>query len=77
MKSPLHESPKRTIAAILQLRNQLRISQIPATKTKSKAKRFLKLDRLGMRIAHAQKYFTRRRKERAERAFERSMLQAT
>ena len=46
-------------------------------KTKSKAKRFLKLDRLGMRIAHAQKYFSRRRKERAERAFERSMLQAT
>ena len=46
-------------------------------KTKSKAKRFLKLDRLGMRIAHAQKYFAKRRKERAERAYERSMLQGT
>jgi hypothetical protein len=46
-------------------------------KTKSKAKRFLKLDRLGLRIAHAQKYFAKHRKERAERAFERSMLQAT
>ena len=46
-------------------------------KTKSKAKRFLKLDRLDMRIAHAQKYFARRRKERAERAYERSMLQGT
>ena len=45
-------------------------------KTKSKAKKFLKLDRLGQRIAHAQKYFTRQRKERAARAFERSMLQA-
>jgi hypothetical protein len=46
-------------------------------KTKSKAKRFLKLDRLGLRIAHAQKYFAKHRKERAERAFERSMLQGT
>ncbi|MGA9394727.1 MAG: hypothetical protein WCA83_11995 [Azonexus sp.] len=46
-------------------------------KTKSKAKKFLKLDRLGMRIAHAQKYFEKHRKERAERAFERRMLQAT
>jgi hypothetical protein len=46
-------------------------------KTKRKAKRFLKLDRLGLRIAHAQKYFAKHRKERAERAFERSMLQAT
>ncbi len=46
-------------------------------KTKSKAKRFLKLDRLGLRIAHAQKYFAKRRKERAERAFERSLLQTT
>lgn len=45
-------------------------------KTKNKAKRFLKLDRLGLRIAHAQKYFAKRRKERAERSFERSMLQA-
>jgi hypothetical protein len=45
-------------------------------KTKSKTGKFLKLDRLGQRIAHAQKYFTRQRKERAARAFERSMLQA-
>ena len=44
-------------------------------KSKNKAKKFLKLDRLGMRIAHAQKYFTRQRKERAARAFERSLLQ--
>ncbi len=46
-------------------------------KSKSKAKRFLKLDRLGLRIAHAQKYLAKQRKERAERSFERSMLQAT
>ena len=46
-------------------------------KTKSKAKRFLKLDRLGLRIAHAQKYLAKQRKERAERSYERSMLQAT
>lgn len=45
-------------------------------KTKSKARKFLKLDRLGLRIAHAQKYFARQRKERAARTFERSMLQA-
>ena len=46
-------------------------------KTKSKAKRFLKLDRLGLRIAHAQKYLEKRRTERLERSFERSMLQTT
>ena len=46
-------------------------------KTKSKAKKFLKLDRLGMRIAHAQKYLAKHRKERAEKAFERRMLQTT
>jgi len=46
-------------------------------KTKRKAKRILKLDRLGLRIAHAQKYFAKHRKERAERAFERSLLQTT
>ena len=46
-------------------------------KTKSKARKFLKFDQLGMRIAHAQKYFARQRKERAERAFERTLLQAT
>lgn len=46
-------------------------------KTKSKARKFLKFDRLGLRIAHAQKYFARQRKERAERAFERTLLQAT
>lgn len=46
-------------------------------KTRNKAKRFLKLDRLGLRIAHAQKYLSRKRKERAEKAFERSMLAAT
>ncbi len=46
-------------------------------KTKFKTKRFLKLDRLGLRIAHAQKYFAKHRKERAERAFERRLLQTT
>ena len=46
-------------------------------KTKRKAKRILKLDRLGLRIAHAQKYFAKHRKERAERAFQRSLLQTT
>ena len=46
-------------------------------KTRNKAKRILKLDRLGLRIAHAQKYLTKKRKERAERAFERSMIAAS
>lgn len=43
-------------------------------KTKSKAKKFLKLDKLGQRIAHAARALARQRKERALRAFERSLM---
>jgi len=43
-------------------------------RTKSKVKKFLKLDKLGQRIRHAAKALDRQRKERAVRAFERSML---
>lgn len=46
-------------------------------KTKSKARKFLKLDRLGQRILHATRAISRRRKERAMRAFERSLLPLT
>jgi len=46
-------------------------------KTKSKARKFLKLDRLGQRILHASRAIARRRKERAMRAFERSLLPLT
>lgn len=46
-------------------------------KTKSKAGKFLKLDRLGQRILHATRAISRRRKERAARAFERSLLPLT
>jgi len=43
-------------------------------KTKSKVKKFLKLDKLSQRIRHAAKSLDRQRKERAVRAFERSLL---
>jgi hypothetical protein len=46
-------------------------------KTKEKAARFFKLDKLGQRIAHATKALARQRKERAERDFERRMLSLT
>ena len=46
-------------------------------KTKSKTGKFLKLDRLGQRIAHATRSIAKRRKERAERSYERRMLQLT
>jgi len=46
-------------------------------KTKSKASKFLKLDKLGQRIAHATRAITKRRKERAERSYERRLLQLT
>lgn len=44
-------------------------------KTKSRAKKFLKLDRLGQRIAHAMRAFEKQRKERAARNDERRLLQ--
>lgn len=44
-------------------------------KTKSKAKKFLKLDKLGQRIAHATRALAKRRRERLERNFERRLLQ--
>jgi hypothetical protein len=44
-------------------------------KTKSKAQKFLKLDKLGQRIAHATKAFAKQRKERMERSYERRLLQ--
>ena len=43
-------------------------------KTKNKAKKFFKLDKLSQRIAHASKAFVRQRKERLMRNFERQML---
>lgn len=43
-------------------------------KTKSKAAKFLKLDRLGRRIAHAVRAMSKERKERVTRSFERSLL---
>lgn len=49
----------------------------PMEKTKRKAAKFLKLDRLGQRIAHATKALARQRKERLERAFERRLLSLT
>ena len=45
-------------------------------KTKNKAQKFLKLDKLGQRIAHATRALTKRRKERLERSYERRLLQA-
>lgn len=44
-------------------------------KSKQKTKRFLSLDKLGKRIAHAQKSFAKQRQERAEKSFQRSMMQ--
>lgn len=44
-------------------------------KTKSKDRKFLKLDKLGQRIAHATRAITKQRKERAERSYERSLMQ--
>nr|MBL8412029.1 hypothetical protein [Dechloromonas sp.] len=46
-------------------------------KTKSKARNFLKLDKLGQRIAHATRAIAKKRKERAERTYERRLLQLT
>ena len=46
-------------------------------KTKSKARMFLHLDKLGQRIAHAARAFAKQRKQRAVRAFERSLLPLT
>lgn len=43
-------------------------------KTKSKASKFLKLDKLGQRILHASRAIDKRRKERAVRAYERTLL---
>jgi hypothetical protein len=45
-------------------------------KTKSKTSKFLKLDRLGQRIAHATRAIAKRRKERLERNYERRLLQS-
>ena len=46
-------------------------------KTKRKAAKFLKLDRLGQRIAHATKALARQRKERIQRSIERRMMLLT
>lgn len=46
-------------------------------KTKSKARKFLQLDKLGRRIAHAARALAKQRKQRALRAFERSLLPLT
>ena len=43
-------------------------------KTKSKARKFLKLDKLSQRIQHASRTIDKQRKERAERAYERMMM---
>jgi hypothetical protein len=43
-------------------------------KTRNKAKRFFKLDKLSQRIAHAARTIDKQRKERALRAFERSLM---
>lgn len=45
-------------------------------KTKSKAQKFLKLDKLGQRIAHATRALAKQRKEKLERSYERRLLQA-
>lgn len=42
-------------------------------KTKSKAREFLQLDKLGQKIAKAARSFSKQRKARALRAFERSL----
>ena len=45
-------------------------------KTRNKARKFFKLDKLGQRILHAARSIDKQRKERAERAYERSMMVA-
>lgn len=46
-------------------------------KTRSKASKFLKLDKLGQRIAHAARALARQRKARLERASERRLMLLT
>lgn len=46
-------------------------------KTKRKAAQFLKLDKLGQRIAHAARALAKQRKERALRSFERRLQPLT
>ncbi|UCV12497.1 hypothetical protein KI614_04550 [Dechloromonas denitrificans] len=43
-------------------------------KTRNKVRKFLKLDKLGQRVAQAARSINRQRKERAIRAFERSLM---
>ena len=43
-------------------------------KTRNKAKKFFKLDKLGQRILHVARSIAKERKERAERSFERRMM---
>ena len=43
-------------------------------KTRNKAKKFSRLDKLGQRILHIARSIAKERKERAERAFERRMM---
>jgi len=50
---------------------------IAMQKTRSKASKFLKLDKLGQRIAHAARALARQRKTRLERASERRLMLLT
>ena len=43
-------------------------------KTRNKAKKFFKLDKLGQRILHVARSIAKDRKERADRSFERRMM---
>lgn len=43
-------------------------------KTRNKARKFFKLDKLGKRILHIARSIAKERKERAERAFERRVM---
>ena len=43
-------------------------------KTRNKARKFFKLDKLGKRILHVARSIAKERKERAERSFERRMM---
>ncbi len=43
-------------------------------KTRNKAKKFFKLDKLGQRILHVARSIAKVRKERAERNFERRLM---
>ena len=43
-------------------------------KTRNKAKKFFKLDKLGQRIMHIARSIAKERKERAEKSFERRMM---